>query len=80
MSFKLRVEEKEHQLSRKVELKQATYPVYRLRWEKLKAFLEKRYPEHQFEERRVCPFLVHTSPSKRDGHATIVILMELFSM
>jgi hypothetical protein len=57
-SFKLRVEKKEPQFSRKEELKQATYPVYRLRWEKLKAFLEKRFPEHKFEERRVCPYLL----------------------
>ncbi|KAL8855596.1 MAG: hypothetical protein Q9178_007788 [Gyalolechia marmorata] len=33
-------------------LKQATYPVYMLKWEKLKAFLEKRFPGYTFQERR----------------------------
>ncbi|KAI4288906.1 MAG: hypothetical protein L6R35_001829 [Caloplaca aegaea] len=34
-------------------LKQAVYPVYELKWEKLKAFLEKRFPGYTFQERRV---------------------------
>ncbi|KAI4152073.1 MAG: hypothetical protein LQ341_000776 [Variospora aurantia] len=33
-------------------LKQAVYPVYLLKWEKLKAFLEKRFPGYTFQERR----------------------------
>jgi hypothetical protein len=80
MSFKLRVEKKEPQLSQKEELKQATYPVYRLRWEKLKAFLEKRFPEHKFQERRVRPFSVHISPSSPYSHASIVILIVYVSV
>ncbi|KAL8652195.1 MAG: hypothetical protein Q9210_002830 [Variospora velana] len=34
-------------------LKQAVYPVYLLKWEKLKAFLEERFPGYTFQERRV---------------------------
>jgi hypothetical protein len=35
-------------------LRQDSYPTYRLKWEKLKAFLERKFPNHTFEERRVC--------------------------
>ncbi|KAI4260815.1 MAG: hypothetical protein L6R42_003867 [Xanthoria sp. 1 TBL-2021] len=32
-------------------LKQASYPVYNLKWEKLKAILEKRFPGYTFTRR-----------------------------
>lgn len=38
---------------KKTELKQGSYSIYRLQWEKLKAFLEQRFPGHTFGERRV---------------------------
>jgi len=34
-------------------LKQETFPVYNLRWEALKAWLEQRFPGYSFDERRV---------------------------
>ena len=34
-------------------LQQETFPTYNLRWEKLKAYLEARFPAHKFQERRV---------------------------
>ncbi|CAL8583951.1 hypothetical protein XPA_009561 [Xanthoria parietina] len=34
-------------------LKQASHPVYMLKWENLKAILEKRFPGYTFSERRV---------------------------
>lgn len=34
-------------------LRQDSYPTYRLKWEKLKAFLERKFPDHTFKERRV---------------------------
>ncbi|KAI9776789.1 MAG: hypothetical protein M1816_005083 [Peltula sp. TS41687] len=37
--------------SQEAATKQETYPIYRLKWEKLKAFLERRFPGHQFQER-----------------------------
>jgi hypothetical protein len=36
------------------ELIQASYPVYNLKWEKLKAFLEGKFPKYEFEEYHVC--------------------------
>ena len=34
------------------QLIQATFPVYHLKWEKLKAFLERKFPGHSFSETR----------------------------
>ena len=34
-------------------LVQQTYPVYRLEWETLKVYLEKKFPGYVFHERRV---------------------------
>ena len=55
MSFKRMAEARETQTPSKELLHEKRYPVYRLRWEKLKAILEKRFPNHKFDERRVCP-------------------------
>lgn len=45
-------------------LKQRNYPVYELPWEKLKDWLENKFPELKgtFKERRVC-FLQFISPA-----------------
>jgi hypothetical protein len=57
MSFKRLAEAQESQPVKKGQLKQRIFPVYNLTWKKLKAFLEKRFPNHQFEERRVSVLL-----------------------
>ncbi|KAK0114160.1 hypothetical protein ONS95_013661 [Cadophora gregata] len=35
------------------QLKQDTFPVYHLRWENLKAYLESRFPDYRFSQRIV---------------------------
>lgn len=57
MSFKRLAEAQESQPVKKEQLKQKIFPVYNLPWKKLKAFLEKRFPNYQFEERRVSVLL-----------------------
>ncbi|KAF7506102.1 hypothetical protein GJ744_012253 [Endocarpon pusillum] len=53
LSFKIRAETREPHCPPGEKLRQNTYPVYRLSWEKLKAFLENKFPKQSFEERRV---------------------------
>jgi hypothetical protein len=57
MSFKRLAEAQESQPVKTEQLKQKFFPVYNLPWKKLKAFLEKRFPNYQFEERRVSVLL-----------------------
>jgi hypothetical protein len=68
MSFKRIAEARQTQIPDKELLTERLYPVYKLRWEELKAILEKRFPNHKFGERRVCPcHPLHpsTSPDSR---------------
>jgi hypothetical protein len=55
MSFKFMAEVRETQIPGQELLKEERYPVYKLSWEKLKLILEKRFPNHRFEERCVRP-------------------------
>ena len=59
LSFKIRADTREPHCPPVEKLRQNTYPVYRLRWEKLKAFLEKKFPKQKFEERRVSGIIIH---------------------
>jgi len=51
LSFKIRKEPSPE--TEQPDLKPGTYPVYKLPWDKLKAFLQSKWPDLTFEERKV---------------------------
>lgn len=56
-SFKKEAESSPASLTSK--LKQETFPVYNLRWEALKEWLENKFPGYSFHERRVNRDVYH---------------------
>ena len=68
-SFKVRAEQPPPQ---RMPIEQM-YPVYHLKWEKLKAFLEKRFPGHEFPERKVYspPYLSAIGQARHLGPSEV---------